>query len=274
MYDHEKALFEAAITSKKTNPNFIYSMFFIVFIMSVWMFVELLTIRLYLSIWLVIYVLLFILFIKRQRQMNEKTKKESYQKFLELFYQVMIKNHPIYEEYPLQVITHNQLNVSPRIVTDVLDDDKRYVHIATLHHLFLQIEFVDVFMNQRQIQRKIILTTRHLDDLAFECRSLKKPEKQYEYHMNVRGYHVFTNDRKAIKPYLNLFDKMRVHPLIDQLDVTFREDVYVASYKLAKTKVPNHVKPIKKYIPIHETYVNDMLDTVHHIMSHLKEMQQ
>ena len=274
MYEHEKALFEAAITKNKSHIFILQFILLIFIILSMWMSVQIVDIRLYLVILTIILITLLVVLSRRHANKKKILALESYGQFIELFYQVMVKNHKSYDQEPLQVIAPNKLQVSPRVMSDMLDDSKIYHHVAKLVNPSLQIDLIDIKMPHQSVLRKIIVTMNHLDDSSFEMRTFKKPTKVYPYKSRIRGYDVFATSQKDVKPYLTMYDKMRVHPMIDQLDITLRDDVFVASFKIAKIIAPKQIQTNKKNLLTHETYVNHMLDAVQHITTQLKEMQQ
>ncbi|MGB0175476.1 MAG: hypothetical protein ACPF9F_04130 [Acholeplasmataceae bacterium] len=274
MYEHEKALFEAAITKNKSHFFILQFILSILIIFSVWMSVQIVDIRLYLMILTIVLMTFLMVLSKRNANKKKILALESYGQFIELFYQAMVKNHNSYVQEPLQVIASNKLQVSPRVMSDMLDDSKTYRHVAKLVNPSLQIDLIDIKMPHQSVLRKIIVTMNHMDDTSFEMRTFKKPTKMYPFKSRIRGYDVFATSQKDVKPYLRMYDKMRVHPLIDQLDITLRDDIFVASFKIAKIAAPKQIHTNKKNLLKHEAYVNHMLDIVQHITKELKEMQQ
>lgn len=271
--NHEIELYEAAIISKENKriaSLFITSLILIISLIIAFLYPSILK---YMIPAIIILVFIIVLLIKKYKTKNMLRDQNNYQVFIEIFYKAMLQSHPIFETQSFHLRAPYHINVSPRVMTDMLDDQRTYIHTASLNNEEITIDLIEMSSKNNQHLKKCIVTMPFMYNDSFECRSYKKPTLKYAKHQRLRGYDIFYNHSSSKKPYITWYESLRVHPNIDQLDITYRDQQLVIAFKLATSFRNLHATTNKKNLMYHQNYLNKTFDCIHHLMQTLKEIQ-
>jgi len=270
-FNHEIALFEAANVNQKHKHSL--SLYVIITLIILASIVSGLNQELfgYGIIIIVILCVIMLLFIHKNKRIVIKEHKQSFQAFVEIFYPAMLKNNHVYQASQFHIRAPYDMHVSSRIIEDMLDDHVNNLHVASLMNASITVDIIDISAPHKQSIRKCILTIPFRYDDAFECRSYIKPRLSYKYYQRLRGYDFYYQKMTRQHPFISTYEALRVFPDIDQLDMTYRDQMMVLSFKLTTSFKDLNTGTNKKNLMRHQMFLDKTFACIHHIQQTLKE---
>lgn len=273
MFEHEKALFDAATTKKPNQSIWMHGIFSVIISISIVIIVMIPNERLIGSIIFVVALITWSIYISNIRKKKYQLGIKNKQQFVDIFYPVMCATHRFYQQEQFKVFAPKGLQVSPRVMTDMLEDDETYHHVLILKNERMTIDIIDHYLDKKRHQRQIIMSVFHMDDGAYECRIRKQPKQSYPHQAIGSGYMMYASEQKMMKVYQKLYEKMRVLSSLHHLELTFRDDQLILTFQHIK-QVPKHTRLLsKKHLQNIQDYLTSILTTIEQLDTIIKEIQ-